>query len=295
MRKRDLLLIAAVYGAAGIAGGAVYLAFAQRGAIIAVGCADLAATLVVFVFSAVFNNSSVYDPYWSVAPLPIAFAYFRVGDGHPTVFNILLSGLILLWAIRLTKNWVDRWNGFRHEDWRYRGFRIRSGRWYWAVSLGGIHLVPTIMVFGATLPLRYAFAKSANATPLTWAALFLVAGAIVLETVADQQMNGFLMKRKDPSELFSEGLWGVCRHPNYLGEIAFWWGIWLFAVSVNADAGWTIIGPLAMTVLFLVVSIPMIERRMASRREGYQEYRASVPVLIPLPRAVHRAFIERFG
>ena len=33
--------------------------------------ADVAATLVVFAFSVAFDNSSFYDPYWSVAPLPI--------------------------------------------------------------------------------------------------------------------------------------------------------------------------------------------------------------------------------
>ncbi|HEY5284740.1 MAG TPA: hypothetical protein VIM14_18250, partial [Polyangia bacterium] len=33
---------------------------------------DVVATLVVFGFSIALDNSSVYDPYWSVAPLPIA-------------------------------------------------------------------------------------------------------------------------------------------------------------------------------------------------------------------------------
>ncbi|HWR99614.1 MAG TPA: hypothetical protein VN249_03310, partial [Prolixibacteraceae bacterium] len=30
--------------------------------------ADIAATVLVFVFSKLFNNSSIYDPYWSVVP-----------------------------------------------------------------------------------------------------------------------------------------------------------------------------------------------------------------------------------
>ena len=34
--------------------------------------ADVAATLVIFCFSFAFGNSSFYDAYWSVAPLPIA-------------------------------------------------------------------------------------------------------------------------------------------------------------------------------------------------------------------------------
>ncbi|MEO1086555.1 MAG: DUF1295 domain-containing protein, partial [Acidobacteriota bacterium] len=30
---------------------------------------------------------------------------------------------------------------------------------------------------------------------------------------------------------FDEGLWRWTRHPNFLGEIGFWWGLWLFAVA----------------------------------------------------------------
>ena len=32
----------------------------------------LSATLVVFIASRIVNNSSLYDPFWSVAPIPIA-------------------------------------------------------------------------------------------------------------------------------------------------------------------------------------------------------------------------------
>ena len=38
--------------------------------------ADVVATIVVFFFSLVFQNASVYDPYWSVQPLVIVFLFF---------------------------------------------------------------------------------------------------------------------------------------------------------------------------------------------------------------------------
>ena len=37
-----------------------------------VALADLVATLVIFGFSVALNNSSLYDPYWSVAPMVMA-------------------------------------------------------------------------------------------------------------------------------------------------------------------------------------------------------------------------------
>lgn len=288
--NRDLLAITFVYLAAAAVGFGVYLRYGHLGPILAIALADLAATLVVFLFSMLFDNSSVYDPYWSVAPIPIALAYSGLEFGRFAVVAVVLMALILLWAFRLTRNWVTRWSGFSHEDWRYRDFRDRTRQLYWLVSLGGIHLVPTLMVFGSTLPLRYAFPEETTAGLLTWVSLAVIGGAILLEAVSDMQMNRFLEQRSDPGQILSEGLWGVSRHPNYLGEVSFWWGIWLFAVSVDSRAFWTVIGPIAMTVLFLTISIPMLERRMAKRREGFDAYRAEVPILIPMPRAIRRAF-----
>ena len=39
--------------------------------------ADIIATLIIFIGSMLFENASVYDPYWSVAPLAfIPFWFF---------------------------------------------------------------------------------------------------------------------------------------------------------------------------------------------------------------------------
>jgi steroid 5-alpha reductase family enzyme len=67
--------------------------------------------------------------------------------------------------------------------------------------------------------------------------------------------------------MVTDGLWGMSRHPNYLGEMTFWWGLFLFALAADPGAWWTIAGPLAITALFTLVSIPMMERHMQKRRQ----------------------------
>jgi len=65
--------------------------------------------------------------------------------------------------------------------------------------------------------------------------------------------------------------------------MSFWWGLWLFGVAADAIWWWTVVGPLAIALMFVFVSLPMIETRMAARREGWAEYVRRVPLVIPRP------------
>lgn len=284
---RALLFVVAAYaGALGVA-WTVALALPQLHPLYRILAADLAATAVVFAFSVAFDNSSFYDPYWSVAPLVIAPFLVGVGTGWQGERELLVTGLVWLWGLRLTWNWLQGWQGLRHEDWRYADFRARGKPVYWAVSLTGFHLMPTLMVFLGCFGLYPALVEPTQ--PLGWLDLVAVVvtfGAVLIETVADLQLHEFA-KVKQPGEIMARGLWAFSRHPNYFGEVAFWWGVWLLGVAANPTmALWTLAGPVAMTFLFLVVSIPLIDKRSKARRPGYAEHIQRVSRLVPwFPKA----------
>jgi len=130
--------------------------------------ADLAATVVVFAFSAAFRNSSFYDPYWSVAPIALVAFFLHVATpGVPALRQGVVAALVLAWGVRLTGNWARGWGGLGHEDWRYVDLRAKTGRiGYWFVSFFGLHSMPTLIVFLALLPLWPALATGAR--PLGW-------------------------------------------------------------------------------------------------------------------------------
>src|SRR5580698_10001606 len=44
--------------------------------------ADILATVIVFIFSVIFKNASLYDPYWSVAPPLIAWYWMLKFSSH---------------------------------------------------------------------------------------------------------------------------------------------------------------------------------------------------------------------
>jgi steroid 5-alpha reductase family enzyme len=251
----------------------------------ALGLGTLVATVVVFAASVATNNSSMYDPYWSLQPVAIAGYYLWLEWGAAGPRQLIVTALIALYALRLTSNFYRDWPGLGKEDFRYVAFRARFGRAYWPVSFAGVHLFPTVMVYLGCLPL-YAVARF-GAAGLNWldaAGMVVLLGAIVIAFVADEQLRIFRSDPRNRGRSILTGLWAHSRHPNYLGEVATWWGLWLFALASGLARWWTVVGAAAITVLFVFASVPMMERRALATREGYREYREQTPMLLPALR-----------
>jgi steroid 5-alpha reductase family enzyme len=282
-RTRDLLLVALAYILALLAAVMTGNRFAGLHPVYIILAADVAGTLVIYIFGRIFRNASFYDPYWSVAPPVIAlFLVYGFSAGAVGLRQILAVTLVFVWALRLTTNWVRGWRGIRHEDWRYVSFRNRSGRWFWLVDLIGIELMPTIFVFLGCLALYPALAAGGRAfNALDVLAIVITAGAILLEFVSDEQLKTFVKQDPPKDTIMSSGLWAYSRHPNYLGEVSFWWGLFFFGLAADAGYWWTIIGPVTITILFTTISIPMMEKRLLASRPGYPAHQKRVPPLLP--------------
>ncbi len=249
-----------------------------------VAIADLAATLVIFGFSRGLKCSSMYDVYWSVAPVVIVFYWaFHAEQGIQPIRAGAVLFLVTWWGVRLTYNWARSWPGLHHTDWRYEIMKEKAPKLWFFTDLFGIHLFPTVEVFLGLSGAWVALVVGTN--PLSWidvVALVVTAGAITIEMVADRQLVTFA-KVKTPGEIIKTGLWKYSRHPNYFGELSFWWGLYLFGVAADATHYWTIAGPLAMTLMFATVSIPWMDRRSCERRPEYAEHMKQVSALVPLP------------
>lgn len=281
---RAFLIVVVAYVLAGAAALATGIWFHAQQPIVIVALADLAATIVIFIFSMITNNSSIYDPYWSVAPVPIALFWLAQpgSDGFANPRHVLIFALLCLWAIRLTANWATRWRGLRDEDWRYRDMRKQSGIFYWPVSFLGIHLMPTLLVFLGSLAMWPTL--SDRNTSLTWldgVAALVVLAAVAIEGTADFQMQRFRSKQGSAEQVIPPGLWSASRHPNYFGEVLFWWGLYLFVPLAYRNFWWVIVGPLAILVLFLGISIRLMERHLLAEHPAYAEYQRRVSPFFP--------------
>lgn len=223
--------------------------------------ADGLATIIVFLFSMRYNNSSIYCPYWSTVPIFIVL-YWLINSGQTDFLHKIFWTMIVLWGVRLTWSWILRWDGMEDEDWRYRNIRNKTGKYYWLASFFGIHMLPSALVFIALIPVYYAI-YSTTAPHHTWIAqiaFVYTLSAILLEKSADDELRRFIKTRKNNNEKIQTKLWIFFKYPNYLGEMAFWWGLYFMALTINPSLWWTFFGPLTITLLFTFVSIPMMRK-----------------------------------
>jgi len=277
--------VALVYAVAALVGAAALSWGPDEDPLTRTLVADLLATLVVYAASVAVRNTSVYDPYWSVAPPLILAGWALVpeADAGDPLRKLILLGGFGAWSLRLTLNWAVGWAGLGHEDWRYVAFRERlPGPLFEVVNLLGLHGFPTVMVFLGLMGPLLAWASPAPAGPAAWLGLGLMLAGAAIELVADVQQR---RHRAGPSSgaLLQTGLWSWSRHPNYFGELVVWWGAWVLAMDAGLGLWWTAAGPLAMTLMFVFVSIPLMERRQRERRPGFDAYAARTPALLPRP------------
>ena len=195
------------------------------------------------------------------------------------VLNLIVAVAVTLWAFRLGGYLAFRvklvGKDARFDEVRTSFLKFGSFWFFQAATI-------CIMI----LPFKLVFADTAK-TPVIWVSwwslIYLV--GFLIEAVSDWQK--FQFKRRYPTSFCSVGLWKICRHPNYLGEIICWWSLALLVSYKCSGWGHIIwISPMWITFLLIKVSgIPPLEKAWTSKYSGdsdYQEYLRQTDRLSPL-------------
>lgn len=240
------------------------------------------ATVIIYIGSIIHKNSSLYDPFWSVAPIPIVLYFCMFHDTNISIINSLLITIpILIWAIRLTRNWVISWPGFIHEDFRYVDLKKGNKFRLEFINFTGIHLIPTLQVNVSLLPIYFLFTSN-NLDNISYLLLFaslFSIFAVIIETIADEQMREFRKNKLNKGKTMNKGLWRLSRHPNYFGEVMFWVGLYLMAILTVETPLWLLVSPVSMIMLFVFISCPMMDNRSLKNRHDYKDYMDTTPQL----------------
>ena len=243
--------------------------------------ADIFTTVIVYVFTVIFKNTSVYDPYWSLVPwVLILLGIIEVKNF--TIPIIILFAAFSFWSWRLTINWVITFKDMAQEDWRYAMYRKAYPRaLFEIINFLGLQMMPTLVVFGGLWPFVLLIKQGSNYVAIV-GAVFIILGA-TLELLADHQMHHFLSETVE-KKTCQKGLWKYSRHPNYLGEITIWFGLALTHIIQYPTQWYIDLEFFIIVLLFNFVSILMMEKRQLQRRPDYENYQKTTSRLLILPK-----------
>ena len=232
-----------------------------------------------FAISLLKRRNDVADIAWGLGFVFLAWTSFFL-SGSLGTRGILVGILVSIWGLRLAWH-IHARNRGKAEDYRYAAWRREWGRWFYLRSYAQVYLLQGTLLFLIALPVLIINRNASGTFGLldgigacVWLFGFLV------ESVGDAELARFAKDPLNKGKLLQSGLWRYTRHPNYFGEVAQWWGLWLVALGV--PGGWFgIIGPLTITLLILKVSgIPMLEKKMAENSD-FAEYARRTSVFLP--------------
>lgn len=250
------------------------------------------ATFVVYIFSIINNNSSIYDPYWVIAPPFLVLGIKAVSDTGFHLWHsrdVLILLCFVFWAGRyhIFYAWAGWRGGLVHEDWRYEEMRSVPIP-YWLNSFIGMHYFPTYLVYFAFAPAVLVLMSDPAQQPglNVWDLLAFVSAitAVLIEFLADKQNADFRnTEAYRQGGSVRTGLWKYSRHPNYFGEVLFWLSMIPFGIAAGLyeQHTWLILGgPIAMAIFFRGSSW-LMDRRSLARRPGYQVVVNETSAMVP--------------
>lgn len=253
-----------------------------------------AAILIVLVLiqwgiSVRINDVSFIDAFWGAGMGVLAVASW-LQLSEPGALATLLMVMTAAWGFRLGIYLFRRWS-HEGEDKRYKMIlkKDREAGRFAQAALTKVWLMQAVLLFAVSSPAQVGILASSAPAPIT--ALSLVGVAIYsigifFEWVGDWQLTRFKANPANQGKVLDTGLWRFTRHPNYFGDFAAWWGIWL----VCASAGWfyalaTMIGPLFLSFTLTKWSgVALLEKGLdKTKGDKYADYKRRTSAFFPLP------------
>lgn len=239
---------------------------------------SLVLQLVLFIPAFIYKTDKLTDFSYSLGFVTLCLViYFR---NEPNLYKNILVVMIVIWAtrlgyylvLRIRKTGKDkRFDKIRINFWKFLQFWIFQGL-----------VIPFIL-----LPTFYFLGTE---TKLSW--VLILGGAVwlmglLIEGLADDQKYRFKNKPENKNKWINTGLWKFSRHPNYLGEIVCWVGIYIFTwESVHGiERVYGLISPIVITLLLVFISgIPILEKKADEKwgkDKDYLKYKKETSVLLP--------------
>ena len=221
---------------------------------------------LAFILAIIFKRNDIADVAWGLGFIVVAIFNTLY---YPQTNTYIITILTAIWGLRLASHIFQRLRS-RPEDFRYQQWRTDWGKYFYIRSYLQVFLLQGFFMLLISLPVILA------GYTFTYLGIFVWLIGFFFESVGDKQLAEFIKNTNNKGKVMNQGLWAYTRHPNYFGEVAMWWGIWL--ISGNPLA---VIGPLTISFLIIFVSgIPLLEKKYQND-PAYQNYKSHTSVFFP--------------
>ncbi len=246
--------------------------------------ASLGAVALLMVVTALIarkvDRVAVVDVIWGLGFVAVAIVSAMLGD-EPVRWLLLV--MVGVWGLRLTWHLAPRQIGpSAEEDPRYAEMLGDGG---FSEAVKRVFVVQGLAMWFVSLPVQVAAVVGTSWTWVVYVGVVVWLVGLVFETVGDAQMKAYKSKPKEErAQVMDRGLWGWTRHPNYFGDSAVWWGIWLVGgLASGLLPALTIVSPIAMTYFLVFATGARLLERNMMKRDGYPAYAERTSFFFPLP------------
>lgn len=236
---------------------------------------------IAFIPANIFKTEKFYDLTGSITYLTtiiIAFTFFS----HTTTRTIVITALVCVWTLRLGSFLFLRIQK-AGKDSRFDEIKKSPARFFITWNLQGLWVSITSSAAWAGMTLS-------NSTPelgiVSWVGVAVWVIGFSFEVVADKQKSIFKADKANKGKFIQSGLWSLCRHPNYTGEILLWTGMFIISSEALTGSAWfSAISPVFVYILLTRISGVTLLTEQAKERWGqdpeWQKYFKSTPAIFP--------------
>jgi len=258
----------------------------QAGALwtwLAAGVSILAILTPVWLVTLWIKNSSVMDVLYSPAASVTALVLLMI-DGSFSARQVVFMAIIAIWSGRLIRHAMRTNLGESGEQQPYVKWRAQYGGDWWWLSYFQVFALQGGLIWVWVLPIAAGMAVSGPVGALEVAGIGLWLVGFVFQAGADWQLKQFKADPVSKGKVLQAGLWSLCRHPNYFGEIVMWWAYFVFGLAHPLGC-LAVFGPLYVTWFMAKGSAaPMLDRHMLKSKPDFADYMERVPGIIPFIR-----------
>ena len=194
--------------------------------------------------------------------------------------QILVFFLLLFWSLRLGPFLFIRRLGANNDERLEEFFKSPLSLYFlWSMNSLWVFFTSLSMIVIFSSPDENEFGL------IQWLGLIVWVTGYVIEVISDSQKTKF--NKFNKGKFINIGLWKYIRHPNYLGEIILWVGI--FIISLNYIHSLTsflsILSPIFVFLLLrFITGVPQLEARGKEKwghLDEYNSYKEKTGLLFP--------------